>query len=73
MLTPSNRTIICDKCKSGNVELFKKPEKEVEKELITMKDFAKDVKSYQIIPAIYRYTTMVLLCKDCGHRLEYTV
>lgn len=66
-------TIIqCDKCSGKDVERFEKKGKPIEPEVKTMTDFIKGSSNLICTPAIYHYTTWVLLCKDCGHRIEYT-
>lgn len=64
--------IKCDKCGSENIEQFAKA-KPKEKKPVNMSDFVKNVSALNVVPAVYVYTTMVLLCRDCGYRLEYTV
>lgn len=68
-------TIIkCDKCESTDVERFEKKRKPVEPEVKTMTEFIKGDSQHTLIceNAIMRYTTWILLCRDCGHRVEYT-
>ncbi len=67
------RTIIhCDKCNSENVlhELKRFP---VQEEHVTMEQFIESRKKPQMEYAVYNYTYFILLCKDCGHRVEYYV
>lgn len=67
--------IKCDKCGSTAVEkLVKKSEEPKAPEILTMTEYANGDNSG--LPttdyAIVHYTTYILFCKDCGHRLEYT-
>lgn len=62
--------IICDKCKSDRVDKFTKINP-VEK-VLTMEEYLNNSKGPYVVNAVMVYTPMVLLCKDCGYRREYT-
>ena len=65
------RTIIhCDKCNSDNVlhEMKRQP---VHEEHKTMTEFIEDSKKPSYQHAVYYYTHYLLLCKDCGYKVEY--
>lgn len=63
--------IICNKCQSGRVENFvKDPPKEI---TVTMEDYVSNAGRTYVTNAVMVYTTYVILCKDCGYRLEYTI
>lgn len=64
--------LYCDKCQSERVEQFsKEPPKE---KRMSMREYL-DSKPSQIQTndLVMRYTTMVMLCKDCGNRYEYAL
>jgi hypothetical protein len=61
----------CDECGGLRVERFTKdPPKEPEPK--SMSEFAASDGQPTFSYAVLRYTTWVLLCQDCGYRLEYT-
>lgn len=62
--------IICTKCSSSRVEHFTK-EMIKEPDPITIDDYIKG-SDINTKTTIMTYTEMVLLCKDCGYRKEYT-
>jgi hypothetical protein len=65
------KTIIhCDKCDSIDVlhELKRQP---VQEEHKTMQEVAERAKHANMVHALYYYSYWILLCKDCGHRVEY--
>jgi hypothetical protein len=39
----------------------------------TMAEVVEQSKKMQMTHAVYYYSYWILLCKDCGHRLEYHV
>lgn len=65
--------IICDECGSDNVlhELKRMPEPEPL--IMSMTSFIERQKVPQTTYAVYYYTHYILLCKDCGHKKEYSV
>lgn len=67
------KTIIhCDKCDSTDVlhELKRQP---VQEEHKTMSEVMEASKKMQTTHGVYYYAYWILLCKACGHRLEYYV
>jgi hypothetical protein len=67
------RTIIhCDKCNSVNVLHEIKPSP-IQEEHYTMTEYIQLAKQPAYQPAVYYYTQYIILCKDCGHRMEYSV
>lgn len=63
--------IRCDKCGSLRVEQFlKEPPKEPEP--VSMKAIAEGTAYPSYEHAVYVTKHWVLLCKDCGYRLEYS-
>ena len=64
--------LTCDQCGSERVDNFTKtPPKEA---TMTMKEYIdSDPDAPKAVNAVMIYTTMVLLCKDCGNRYEYTL
>jgi DNA-directed RNA polymerase subunit M/transcription elongation factor TFIIS len=64
--------IHCDKCDSDNV-LHERKREPVQENHRTMTEVVEQSKKMQMVHAVYHYTYWVLLCKDCGHRLEYYV
>lgn len=65
------KNIKCSKCGGLRVERFSK-EPPVENPPVSMEDFAKNDTPYMITTLAHIMHTYVLLCKDCGHRIEYT-
>jgi len=64
--------IHCDKCNSDNV--LHEPKREpVQENHRTMAEVVEQSKTPQITLAVYTYRYWILLCKDCGYRLEYYV
>jgi uncharacterized Zn finger protein len=66
------KIIHCDKCNSDNV-LHEPVRQPVQEEHVTMTDIVKGSKDSQWQHAVYTYTYYMLLCKDCGHRVEYFI
>lgn len=67
------KTIIhCDKCDSTDV--LHEPKRERVQEIhTTMSNLIEQSKKMQTAHGAYYYTYWILLCKACGHRLEYYV
>jgi hypothetical protein len=64
--------IHCDACDSTNV--LQEPKRTARNERhFTMTQFIEKHKQPQMQLDVYLYTYYILLCKDCGHRLEYHV
>lgn len=62
--------IHCDSCDSTNV--LHEPKRTVRQEShYTMAQFIEKQKQPQMEYDVYLYTYYILLCKDCGHRVEY--
>lgn len=62
--------IHCDKCDSINVlheEVVSKPQ-EIH---MTMTQMAEEEKKPKMSYAVYYYTRYKMICKDCGHIVEY--
>jgi DNA-directed RNA polymerase subunit M/transcription elongation factor TFIIS len=64
--------IHCDKCNSDNV-LHERKRGPVQENHRTMTEVIEQTKKYNMVNAVYHYQHWILLCKDCGHRLEYYV
>ena len=64
--------IHCDKCNSDNV--LHEPKRETTQENhLTMTEVIDQKKKLQLVDLVYYYQHWILLCKDCGHRVEYHV
>ena len=64
--------IHCDKCNSDNV-LHEPVRQPVQEEHKTMSEIVESKNKPQWQNAVYFYTYYILLCKDCGHRVEYYI
>ena len=64
--------IHCDKCNSDNVLHEPKREPVIENHR-TMSEVIIQSERPQMVHSVYHYQYWILLCKDCGHRLEYYV
>ena len=62
----------CDKCNSDNV-LHEPKRVPVRENHRTMTEVLEQSKKMQTSHSVYYYTYWILLCKDCGHRVEYYV